>query len=108
MGASEERLELEEGVRVLDELCFFSAAKKDVGLKLSLQLSAERGLGSGRMGEGTSWRVSLGEADSGDPPGVRRAEQVSAKAGADLSAAAGVKNKHRCSHSWLQMLDREE
>lgn len=105
---SEERLGLEEAVRVLDELCFFSAAKKDVGLKLSLQLSAERGLGSGRMGEGTSWRVSLGEADSGDPPGVRRAEQVSAKAGADLSAAAGVKNKHRCSHSWLQMLDREE
>lgn len=108
MGASEERLGLEEAVRVLDELCFFSAAKKDVGLKLSLQLSAERGLGSGRMGEGTSWRVSLGEAYSGDPPGVRRAEQVSAKAGADLSAAAGVKNKHRCSHSWLQMLDREE
>lgn len=108
LGASEERLGLEEAVRVLDELRFFSAAKKDVGLKLSLQLSAERGLGSGRMGEGTSWRVSLGEADSGDPPGVRRAEQVSAKAGADLSAAAGVKNKHRCSHSWLQMLDREE
>lgn len=83
---SEGRLGLEEAVRVLDGLCFFSAAKKDVGLKLSLQLSAERGLGSGRVGEGTSWRVSLGEAESGDPPGVRRAEQVSAKAGADLSA----------------------
>lgn len=99
---SEGRLGEEEAFRVLDELRFFSAAKKDIGLKLSLQLSAERGLGSGRMGEGTSWRLSSGEAERGDPPGVRRAEQVRAKAGADLSAAAGVKNKHRCSRSWRQ------
>lgn len=105
---SEGRLGEEEAFRVLDVLRFFSAAKKDVGLKLWLQLSTERGLGSGRMGEGTSWRVSLGEAESGDPPGARRAEQVSATAGADLSAAVGVKNKHRCSGSWRQMLDREE
>lgn len=89
----------------MDELRFFSAAEEDAGSTLLLQLNAERGLGSGRMGEGTS---CSGEAESGDPPGVRTAEQVSARAGADLSAAARVKNKHRCSHSWLQMWDREE
>lgn len=105
---SEEPLGKEEAFRILDKLRFFPAARKDLGLKLSLQLSAARGLGSGRMGEGTSWRVSLGEAESGAPPGVRRAEQDKAKAGADLSAAAEVKNKHRCSRSWRQMLDREE
>lgn len=105
---SERRVGEEEAFRVLDELRFFSVAKKDVGPKLSSHRSAAPGLGSGRMGEGASWRVSSGEAESGDPPGVRRAEQVSAMAGADLSAAAGVKNKHRCSRSWRQMLDREE
>lgn len=98
---------MEEAVRDLDKLCFFSAAN-DMCSEFSLQLSAERGLGSRGTGEGESWRVGLGEAKSGVPPGVRRAEQVRAKAGADLSAAARVKNKHRCSRSWLQMLDREE
>lgn len=82
---TETRLGEKGAFRVLDKFCFFSVAKKDVGL---LQLSAERGLGSGRMGEGTS---CSGEAESGDPPGVRRVEQVSARAGADLSAAGGVK-----------------
>lgn len=82
----------------MDELRLFSAAEKDVGLKLLLQLSTERGLGSGPMGEG---RSCSGEAESGDPPGVRPAEQVSARAGPELSAAAGVKNKHRCSRSWF-------
>lgn len=54
-----------------------------------------------------SWQGGLGEAESGDPRGVRRGEQVKPKVGSDLSAAVTVKNKHRCSNSWPQKLDRE-
>lgn len=55
-----------------------------------------------------SLQGGLGEAVSGDPRGVRRGEQVKPKVGSDLRAAGRVKNKHRCSHSWLHMLDREQ
>lgn len=55
-----------------------------------------------------SWQEGLGEAGSGDPRGVRRGEQVKSKVGTDLSAAAGIQNKHRCSNSWLQKLDKEK
>lgn len=55
-----------------------------------------------------SWRAGSGEAGSGDPCRLSRGEQVLSKIGADLSAAVRVQNKHRCSDSWLQKLDREE
>lgn len=55
-----------------------------------------------------SWQAGSGEAGSGDPSGVKRGEQVKPKVGADLSAAVRVQNKHRCSDSWTQKLDREE
>lgn len=93
--------------RVLDELCFFSVVKDEV-LKFSLLLTVEQVLGNSRIGEGVSWWGGSGEAERGDPRGVRRGEQVKPKVGSDLSAAVRVKNKRRCSHSWLQMLDREE
>lgn len=108
MGVGEGREGEDWTGRVLDELCFFSARKKDEGLKFSLRLTVERGLESSRIGEGVSWWGGSGEAESGDPRGVGRGEQVKPKVGSDLSAAVRVKNKHRCSHSWLQMLDREE
>lgn len=77
--------------------------KEDLHISLLLTL----GLGSSRTGEGVSWQEGLGEAGSGDPRGVRRGEQVKSKVGTDLSAAAGIQNKHRCSNSWLQKLDKE-
>lgn len=63
-------------------------------------------MGSSRAGKGVSWQVGSGEAGSGDPRGVRRGEQVKPKVWADLSAAVKVQNKHRCSDSWPQRLDR--
>lgn len=75
-------------------------------LNFPLLLTVERGLGSSRIGEGVSWQGGLGEAESGDPRGVRRGERVKPKVGSDLSAAVRVKNKHRCSNSWPQKLDR--
>lgn len=64
-------------------------------------------MGSSRTGGGVSWQGGSGEAGSGDPRGVRRGELVKSKAGTDLSAAVRVQNKHRCSNSWPQKLDRE-
>lgn len=75
-------------------------------MKFPLLLTVEQGLGSSRIGEGVSWQAGSGEAGSGDPRGVRIGEQVKPKVGADLSAAVRVQNKHRCSNSWPQKLNR--
>lgn len=94
--------------RALDELRFAPLALwKEEGLVVPSLLTVERGLGSSRMGEGVlSWSGS-GEAGSGDPRGVRRGEEVKPRVGADPSAAARVQNKHRCSGSCSQKLERE-
>lgn len=76
-------------------------------MKFPILLTVERGLGSSRIDEGVSWLRGSGEAGSGDPRGVRRGEQVKPKVGTDLSAAVRIQNKHRCSNSWPQKLDRE-
>lgn len=93
---------------VLDKLLFFPALEKEDALQFLLLLTVERGLGSSGTGEGDSWQGGLGEAESGDTHGVRTVEQVKFKAGADLSAAVKVQNKHRCSNSWLQKLHKAQ
>lgn len=107
MGVSE-GIELTDWMdSVLDEPCFFSTLYKEECLKFPLLLTVGWGLGSSRIGEGVSWQGGSGEAGSGDPRGVRWGEKVKSKVGADLSAAVRVQNKHRCSNSWPQKLDRE-